>query len=71
MILNIETAQIQKNVYEALKEVNDFLKNLNQQLTLDDFEKLMEETAEVIEYQQQIGEALSQQGIKEDDSDLL
>lgn len=71
LVLNIENAQIQKNVYEAMKQGNDFLKNMNQQLTLDDVEKLMEETAEAIEYQQQVGEALAQQGIKEDDTDLL
>ena len=71
MIINIENAQIQKNVYESLKQGNDFLKQMNQQITLDDVDKLMEETAEAIEYQQQIGEALAQQGIKEDDTDLL
>ena len=71
LIINIENAQIQKNVYESLKQGNDFLKQMNQQITLDDVDKLMEETAEAIEYQQQIGEALAQQGIKEDDTDLL
>ena len=71
LVLNIENAQMQKNVYEAMKQGNDFLKNMNQQLTIDDVEKLMEETAEAIEYQQQVGEILAQQGIREDDSDLL
>ena len=71
LILNVENAQIQKNVYEALERGNEFLKSLNQQLTLNDVEKLMEETQDAIEYQQQIGEALAQQGIKEDDNDLL
>ena len=71
LVLNIENAQMQNNVYEAMKQGNDFLKNMNQQLTIDDVEKLMEETAEAIEYQQQVGEILAQQGIREDDSDLL
>ena len=71
LVVNIENAQIQKNVYEAMKQGNDFLKSMNQQLTIDDVEKLMEETAEAIEYQQQVGDILAQQGIKEDDSDLL
>jgi charged multivesicular body protein 6 len=70
-IVSIENAQIQKNVYEALKQGNDFLKSMNQQLTLQDVDKLMEETAEAIEYQQEVGRALAQQGIEENDEDLL
>ena len=70
-ILSIENAQIQKNVYEALKEGNEYLKNLNKELTVEDVNKLMEDTAEAIEYQQEVGRILSQQGIQEDDTDLL
>lgn len=70
-IASIENAQIQKNVYEALKQGNEFLKNINKQLTVEDVNKLMEETAEAIEYQQEVGRALAQQGIQEDDTDLL
>lgn len=70
-ILSIENAQIQKNVYEALKEGNEYLKNLNKELTVEDVNKLMEDTAEAIEYQQEVGRILAQQGIQEDDTDLL
>ncbi|CAG9319069.1 unnamed protein product [Blepharisma stoltei] len=71
LINDIENAQIQKNIYDSLKKGNEFLQNINQQLTLDDVEKLMEETFEAVEYQQKVSEALSQQGLKQDDKDLL
>ncbi|CAG9330758.1 unnamed protein product [Blepharisma stoltei] len=71
LISDVENAQIQKNIYESLKQGTEFLKCINQQLTVDDVEKLMEETAEAIEYQQQIGEALSQQAVVHDDNKLL
>lgn len=71
LINDVENAQIQKNIYDSLQKGNDFLKNINQQLTIDDVDKLMEEAFDSIEYQQKISEALSQQGLRTDDKDLL
>lgn len=71
LINDVESAQVQKNVYDALKQGNDLLKKFNEQLNIDDVEKLMEDTHEAIEYQNQISEALSQQGITTNEEDLL
>lgn len=71
LINDVENAQIQRDIYGALKEGNEFLKNINQQLTIDDVEKLMEETHEAIQYQQEVSEALSRQGFTENQDDLL
>jgi charged multivesicular body protein 6 len=70
-ILSVENALIQKDVYNALKQGNDFLKNMNKALTVEDVNKLMEETQEAIEYQQEVGRILAQQGIEENDEELL
>lgn len=70
-ILSVENALIQKDVYEAMKQGNEFLKNMNKALTVEDVTKLMEETEDAIEYQQEVGRILAQQGIQEDDEELL
>jgi charged multivesicular body protein 6 len=69
-ILAIENAEMQKSVYDALKQGNEFLKALNKELTVEDVDKLMAETEDAIEYQQEVGRALAEQGIREDDRDL-
>lgn len=71
LISDVESAQVQKSVYDALKQGNDLLKKFNEQLNLDDVEKLMEDSREAIEYQNQVSEALSQQGITTNEEDLL
>ena len=70
-ILSVENALIQKDVYEAMKQGNEFLKNMNKALTVEDVATLMEETEDAIEYQQEVGRILAQQGIQEDDEELL
>ena len=71
LINDVESAQVQKNLVEALKEGNEFLKALNSQLTLDDVERVMQDTHEAIEYQNQVSEALAQQGFVADEDELL
>lgn len=70
LILNVENAQIQSQVVKALAKGNEILTKMNKELTIEDVDKLMSQTDEAIEYQNQIGLALSQQGIPEND-DLL
>jgi charged multivesicular body protein 6 len=70
LVTNIENAQVQRKVFDALKEGNELLKQINKELTVEDVDKLMAETEEAIEYQNQIGLALSNQGVTED-KDLL
>ena len=71
MLSNIEQAKVQKTVFEALRQGTDYLQKVNQQLSLDDVEKLMEDTKEAYEYQQQVNEALTKEGVVVDEGELL
>lgn len=51
MVSSIEYKQIEMQVINGLKIGNDCLKNLNQMLSLDEVEKIMDDTHESIEYQ--------------------
>ncbi|CAG9328614.1 unnamed protein product [Blepharisma stoltei] len=70
IINDVEQAQIQRDVVQAMKQGTEFLKQINDQLTINDVEKLMADTEDAIEYQQEIGRLLAQQGIQESDQDL-
>jgi charged multivesicular body protein 6 len=70
LILNVENAQMQAQVVKALAKGNEILTKMNKELNIEDVEKLMAETDEAIEYQNQIGQILSQQGVPES-QDLL
>lgn len=70
LILNVENAQMQSQVVKALAKGNEILTKMNKELTIEDVDKLMAQTDEAIEYQHQIGLALSQQGVPENE-DLL
>jgi charged multivesicular body protein 6 len=64
MVSSIEYKQIEIQVVNGLKIGNDCLKNLNQMLSLDDVEKIMDDTHESIEYQNVISFAFSQWVLK-------
>lgn len=42
---------MQAEVFDALKEGNETLKEINSQISIDDVEKLMDETSEAVAYQ--------------------
>ena len=69
--MNIDQARINKSLYDAMRKGTDLLQNINKTMTIEDVERLMDENAEAIAYQEEIGQILSQQGIMEDDEDLL
>ncbi|KAL9643411.1 hypothetical protein ABK040_010026 [Willaertia magna] len=61
MVDEIEFAQIEKQVFEGLKQGKDALNSLQKEMgTLEDIEKLMEESREAIEYQEEISRIISQ-----------
>ena len=70
LILNVENAQMQAQVVQALAKGNEILTKMNKELNIEDVEKLMADTDEAIEYQNQIGQILSKQGVPESE-DLL
>src|SRR4051812_19921063 len=48
---SIEFASIQTKVFDALKAGNTVLQAINAEVSIDEVEKLMDESAEAIEYQ--------------------
>ena len=48
---SIEFAQVEVQVVEGLKVGNQILKELQEEIKIDDVEKLMDDTAEAIAYQ--------------------
>ncbi|PRP83784.1 charged multivesicular body protein 6-B [Planoprotostelium fungivorum] len=71
MIDSIEFAQIEVKVFEGLKEGTKVLKELNDQMKIEDVEKLMEEAAEANETRQRIEEALSGKLTEDDEEEVL
>ncbi|KAM9957666.1 hypothetical protein ACTFIW_012633 [Dictyostelium discoideum] len=71
LIANVEQAEIQVRIFESLKQGNESLKEIQKEMSLEDVENLMEETAEAIQYQNDISEALSGKFSKEEEDDLL
>jgi len=58
LVANIEFALIEKDVLFGLKQGNEVLKQLHAEMDLDSVHKLMEDTAEGIQYQREIDEML-------------
>eukprot|EP01092_Planopodium_desertum_P008666 TRINITY_DN36730_c0_g2_i2.p1 TRINITY_DN36730_c0_g2~~TRINITY_DN36730_c0_g2_i2.p1 ORF type:complete len:231 (+),score=45.80 TRINITY_DN36730_c0_g2_i2:112-804(+) len=70
LIDQMEFAVIQKKVFDGLKLGKDTLKELNDQMKLEDVEKLLEETHEGILYQQEMDELLKGKFNSEDEEEL-
>lgn len=51
MVHNIEYTQIEHQVVDGLKVGNDCLKKLQQMMSLDDIEQIMDDTRDAIDYQ--------------------
>nr|ADW82826.1 vacuolar protein sorting protein 20 [Breviata anathema] len=58
LVNDIEAAQLQRDVFEGLKQGTALLQQLQQEVTLEDVEMLMDETRDAIEYQNRIDEAM-------------
>jgi len=58
MVHSIEFASMQAQVFSALSQGKDVLEKLNSQMSIEDVEKLMEDSQEAIEYQNRISELL-------------
>jgi len=71
MIDSIEFTQLEVKVFEGLKQGNQVLRELQDQMKVEDVEKLMEEVAESNETQRRIEEALSGKLSDEDEEEVL
>jgi len=58
LVANVEFALIEKDVLFGLKQGNQVLKQLHSEMSLENVQKLMDETAEGIAYQRAVDEAL-------------
>lgn len=70
VVHDIEFAQIETTVIDGLKVGNEALKKLNDMLSIDEIEKVMDETREGIEKQQEINDLLSGELTAEDEENV-
>ncbi|ORX56952.1 hypothetical protein DM01DRAFT_311832 [Hesseltinella vesiculosa] len=68
---SIEYALVEKQVMEGLKKGNTVLQDIHKEMSLEDVEKLMDDTAEAIAYQEEIDQAISGQLSAEDEEEIL
>ncbi|KAG9119889.1 Vacuolar protein sorting-associated protein 20 [Ceratobasidium sp. 392] len=59
LVSSIEFALVEKDILFGLQQGNKVLKNIHAEMSLEDVEKLMEETAEAVAYQNEIDEMLT------------
>ncbi|CAD1468470.1 unnamed protein product, partial [Heterotrigona itama] len=70
MVHDLEFAQVELKVVDGLKVGNAALKKLNDLLSIDEIEKVMDETREGIEKQQEIDEILSGELTEKDENEV-
>ncbi|XP_017557163.1 charged multivesicular body protein 6 isoform X2 [Pygocentrus nattereri] len=71
MVQDIEFAQIEMKVIEGLKVGNDCLKKMHEVLSIEEVERIMDETHDSIEYQKQIDDILAGSLTQEDEDAVL
>ncbi|KAK3560069.1 hypothetical protein QTP86_033792 [Hemibagrus guttatus] len=71
MVQDIEFAQIEIKVIEGLKVGNDCLKKMHEVMSIEEVERIMDETQESIEYQRQIDDILAGSLTQEDEDAVL
>ncbi|KAG8899522.1 Vacuolar protein sorting-associated protein 20 [Tulasnella sp. 403] len=69
LVANVEFAQIEKDVLYGLKQGNEVLRQIHAEMNVESVQKLMEETAEAVQYQKEIDEMLmSTMTVEEEES---
>eukprot|EP01135_Chromosphaera_perkinsii_P000496 Nk52_evm50s96 gene=Nk52_evmTU50s96 len=71
MVNSIEFAKVEQDVLEGLKSGNDVLKEIQGEMSIDEIDRIMDDTREAIAYQNEIDEALSGKLTDEDDEAIL
>ena len=66
IISTLEIANIQQNVIRAIKSGNDMLKLLNESVTLDNVKKLMNESHEAMEFQNELSQLIKNVQLDDD-----
>jgi charged multivesicular body protein 6 len=70
LVHHIQFASMQSQVLEALKQGNQVLNQLNEQTKLEEVEKLMEDTREAVEYQNEVAQLMGAELNAEDERDI-
>lgn len=68
---DLEFAQVQQQVLDGLKVGNEALKKIHEILTIDEVERIMDETREGIEKQQEIDAIISTGALSQEDEDSV
>jgi len=68
---SLEFAQIEAKVVDGLKAGNESLKQLQKIMSLEDVEKIMDETREAVEYQNEIDAVISGANLTQEDEDAI
>ncbi|XP_058027529.1 charged multivesicular body protein 6 [Ahaetulla prasina] len=71
IVHDIEFTQIEMKVIEGLKIGNECLNRMHQVMSIEEVERIMDETQEAVEYQRQIDEILSGNLTTEDEDAIL
>eukprot|EP00735_Rhodelphis_limneticus_P001991 TRINITY_DN12731_c0_g1::TRINITY_DN12731_c0_g1_i1::g.28704::m.28704 TRINITY_DN12731_c0_g1::TRINITY_DN12731_c0_g1_i1::g.28704 ORF type:complete len:223 (-),score=27.09,sp/P0C0A3/CHMP6_MOUSE/41.80/2e-37,Snf7/PF03357.16/4e-40,Snf7/PF03357.16/2.4e+03,PIG-S/PF10510.4/0.0013,PIG-S/PF10510.4/2e+03,Orthopox_A47/PF06334.6/0.0023,YliH/PF10799.3/0.076,DUF1269/PF06897.7/50,DUF1269/PF06897.7/2.5,MutS_III/PF05192.13/8.8 TRINITY_DN12731_c0_g1_i1:408-1076(-) len=71
LVSSIETAQMNAKVLEGIKAGNEALKSIQQSMSIDEVEKVMEEAADLQADSHEIGEILSRNLSREDEEEVL
>jgi charged multivesicular body protein 6 len=61
---------VEKQVVEGLKQGTAVLKELNNEMKIEDVERLMEDTADAVAYQQEVSDLLSSKITEEDEEEI-
>lgn len=71
LVQDLEFAQIERKVIDGLKVGNDCLKKMHEVMSIEEVERIMDETQDAVEYQQQIDEMLAGSLTPEDEDAVL
>jgi len=70
MVMEIQNAVMNAEVFKALEQGKNALQRINDEMKIEDVEKLMEESAEAIAYQEEVSNALAGKLTADDDADV-
>ncbi|XP_077406763.1 charged multivesicular body protein 6 [Vanacampus margaritifer] len=71
MVQDLEFAQIEKKVIDGLRVGNESLKKMHEVMSIEEVERILDETQDAVEYQRQIDEMLSGSFSQEDEDAVL
>lgn len=71
MVQSIEFAQIQMKVLEGLQVGNECLNKMHQVMSIEEVERILDETQDAVEYQRQIDELLAGSFTQADEDAIL